>query len=125
MRASLVLVVIGTLVMKQAHRIKPFFFTSPNILQELEQEMPIKLKKLENLIDRVHRRYPIISKMEVALIIKTAFEGMRELLVSGCILNFNRFVTDMKLHFGTHGPRFAKVKVKLMTSPQLKEISHD
>lgn len=105
--------------MKKQKTIKEFFFTEDNVLRELNTTLPIKLRYLEGLIERVYKRYPLLNKSEVAVIVKAAFEALRELLVSGCVLNFNKFVFDMKLHF--FGDMLhPSVKVKLTTPPGIR-----
>lgn len=105
--------------MKKPKTIKEFFFKEANINDKLNTTLPINIKHLESLIERVHKRYPLIEKSEVAIIVKMTFESFRELLVSGCILNFNKFVFNMKLYFfkATNKPA---VKMKLTTPPPIR-----
>lgn len=105
--------------MKKPKTIKEFYFINNDTIEKLNTTLPINLKYLEPLIERVHKRYPLIEKSEVSVIVKATFESFRELLVSGCILNFNKFVFNMKLYFfkATNKPA---VKMKLTTPPPIR-----
>jgi hypothetical protein len=56
--------------------------------------MPINFKKY-NLLDKVYEQYSLTSKEEVALIVKTTFEVIREKAIEGYKINvkniFNEF----------------------------------
>lgn len=110
--------------MKYKKRIKSFFFKD-GIDQTLNQLDEISLKNHADIFDIVSDRYPILSKIEIAIIIKTIFETLRELLIRGCIININRFFFDFKLHFFQHNKNGEKinnaVKVKIKTPPTWKE----
>ena len=99
---------------------KEFYFGSPDIVQEMNEQLPIGLKYMENLIERVHLRYPLIDKTEIVLIIKTTYETMRELLALGCCLNFNKLFFDTWLFFYLKKHRPC-VRVKITTPPPMKD----
>ena len=105
--------------MKKLKTIKEFFFKTPNVVDEINANLPINIKYLESLIDRIYKRYPLIDKSKISVIVKTVFESMRELLVQGHIFNFNRFAFDIKLLFYKQGP-YPVLKVKLTTPPAIK-----
>jgi hypothetical protein len=107
--------------MKKKQTIKAFYFKDEDILNGLDRELPIDIKRLHPLIERIYKRYPLIDKTEVVIIVKTAFQAIRELLVSGAILNFQKFMFDVKLHF-FGSPRRPAVKIKLKTPPPIKEL---
>lgn len=65
----------------------------------LDQNLPISIKNNESLIDRIYSRYPLLSKSEISMLVRTIFQSMRELLVAGHTLNFNGLWFDMKLYF--------------------------
>jgi hypothetical protein len=92
----------------------------------LNKDYPINLKLNEDLVNRVHLRYSLISKKEVAIIIRGVFESMRELLLLGKVLNFNDFLMD--LHFKVikvksiwDGSFVPKLTVALTTPSVLKD----
>lgn len=104
---------------------REFVFTDPDLVDHLNQAYPIKLTKLQDLIERVAARYPLIEKMEVSRIIKAFFEGFRELLTLGCILNFEKIFADIKLNFHRAPYNSYQVWVSLITSPALKGATND
>ena len=91
---------------------------------DLNKNLPISLESLQDLIDRVSIRYPFIGKFEIALIIKSFFEKMRSVVVSGDVLSIHRFFSRM------HIISFSRIrkdkfyfftKMKLSTPKGLKE----
>lgn len=99
-----------------------------DLVNLLNQELPINIKTLAPIVDRVYEKYPVIDKAEISLIILTVFEVIREFLVLGYIINFNKFLFDMKLHFFQHviGTRFnTALKVKLKASPKFLKDPND
>lgn len=112
--------------MKKIKTAKQFFFknkTHHEIVDLINEELPIGLKKNQDLILRIHARYPLIDKSSISLIVKTVFQSMRELLILGKILNFNNLFFDTKLHFFDHrrnGHILPALKVKISTPPPLR-----
>jgi len=113
--------------MKKVKTIKQFQFkdqTNQEMVDYLNSKYPISLKHNEDLINRVHSRYPLLEKSEVGVIVKGVFASIRDLLVLGEILNFNKLFFDTKLHFFTHTKGvviFPSLKVKISTPPILKK----
>lgn len=88
------------------------------------QENTINIKKHPDIIDRIYERYPILDKKDISIIVKVSLETLRELLLLGNILNFNKIFFDMKLHVFKHireGVIFPSFKVKLSTPPRIKK----
>ena len=74
--------------MKKPNIITPFFFkehTHQEVVDDLNDQYPISLKHNEDLINRVHARYPLLDKFEVGVIVKAVFASFRDLLVLGKI----------------------------------------
>ena len=99
----------------------PFSFqqSKGEILERMNDELPIKLKKWEGFVDRVSKRYPFISKAQVSLIVKSTLLTMRELLVSGQSFSLSGMADDIKLRFYTVlrlGIRHPTVKVRLFSN---------
>ena len=114
--------------MKKQKIVKPFFFkdiTHQEMVDILNIEYPIKLSNHEDLIDRIYTKYPLVNKYEISIIVLEIFKSIRELLVLGKVLNFNKMFFDTKLHFFTHhefGITFPALKVKVSTPPPLRII---
>lgn len=115
--------------MKKEKTIVPFHFkdmTNQQMVDHLNENYAISLKNNEDLVNRVHARYPVLDKSEVGIIIKAVFGSFRDLLVLGKILNFNSLFFNTKLHFFDHrrnGRILPSLKVRISTPPKLRK--HD
>lgn len=92
-------------------------------VDELNSDLPISLKHNEDLVNRVHARYPMIDKSEVGIIVKSVFQSIRELLVLGNSVNINNLFLGAKLHFFQRpggGRILPSLKVRLATPPHLR-----
>ena len=87
--------------------IKPFYFkdnTNNSITNKefntiLDKDIPITLINNIDLVDRVHSRYPLLDKTDIAIIIKTVFESIRESLVICKNLSFKEFINRFYIIF--------------------------
>jgi len=113
--------------MKKTKTIKSFFFkgyTHNETVNIINKELPISLKYNEDLIDRIHFKYPILNKTEITIIVKLIFESIRELMILGKILNFNNLFFDTKFHFFKYrkeGRILPALKVKISTPPPMRK----
>ena len=109
-----------------AHKIRPFEFksmTKEKMVQCLDQTLPISLKNNEELIDRVYIRYPLLSKAEIATIVKAIFCSIREFMLLGYVQNYFGLLVDFKLRFFAiprDGIILPAVKVTVTTPPNFK-----
>jgi hypothetical protein len=112
---------------KKPKTIVPFSFkemSKQQMVDHLNDKYPISLKHNEDLVNRVHARYPLLHKSEVGIIIKAIFGSFRDLLVLGKILNFNSLFFDTKLHFFDYrrdGHILPSLKVRISTPPKLRK----
>lgn len=112
--------------MKKPKTVKPFSFdklSHQDMVDLLNESHPVNLKYNEDLVNRVHAKYPVIDKSKVAIIIKAVFQSLRELLILGKVLNFNGLFFDTKLHFFDYrknGRILPSLKVKISTPPPLR-----
>jgi hypothetical protein len=112
---------------KPTAEIKPFFFKNLNdqeVIDLLNEEYPIKLIHNQDLINRIHARYPVIPKHEVSLIVLEIFKGIRELLIKGKRLSFNKIFFDMRFSFFTHtylGRILPALKTKISMPLELRD----
>ena len=86
----------------KANEVPPFEFTGKTkeeMADILDKAYPVNLRYNEELVNRVHTRYPLLKKAEVALIIKAVFSSCRYLLVLGNVLNFSGFIGGIKMCF--------------------------
>jgi len=114
--------------MKKPKKVKEYYFkeiTHQEMVEKMNTEYPINLKYNEDLVNRVHARYPFIDKTQVSIVVKAIFQSFRDLLVLGKVLNFNNLFFDTKLHFFDHrrdGHILPSLKVKISTPPPLRQI---
>jgi hypothetical protein len=66
-------------------------------LNYLNSHYPITLTKVQHIIDRVHLRYPTISRLDLTIIVKEFFSSMREIVSTGNSISINGFFSFMKL----------------------------
>ena len=115
--------------MKKQKTVVPFSFrkmSHQEMVDHLNENYPISLKHNEDLVNRVHARYPLLDKHEIGIIVKAVFASIRDLLVLGKVLNFNTLFFDTKLHFFEHrrdGRILPSLKVRMSTPPKLRK--HD
>lgn len=99
--------------------------TKEEMVQQINDQYPISLKLCQDLVERVSARYPIISKAEVALVIKGFFQGIRKLLVMGYIINIIEIFYDFKLFFFIKNgikKNETRMKVRVKTPKDLKYL---
>lgn len=112
--------------MKKPKTIKPFHFKNishQEMVDLLNKDLPINIKYNEDLVNRIHAKYPFVSKVDVAIVVKTIFQSIRDLLVLGKIINFHNLFFNTKLYFfdyNKNGYKLPCLKVKTTTSPKLK-----
>jgi len=113
--------------MKKPKIVKPFFFkgkTHQEMVDLLNKELPINIRYNEKMINRIHARYPLISKSEISIIVLAVFQSFRDLLVLGDVLNLNNLFFDTKLFFFPRpyrGHIVSSLKVKMTTPPKLRK----
>jgi hypothetical protein len=91
--------------------------------QELTDRFPIHLDRIQSIIDRIHNRYPLVSRYEVVLIVKTFFEITRTLMLKGNYLSINTLYANLHIiqykRFNFKDIRNI-IKTKLTTSGEIK-----
>jgi len=113
--------------MKKQKIVRPFSFNGrshQDMVDLLNKELPINLRYNEAMINRIHNKYPLISKTEISIIVRAVFQSFRDLLVLGNVLNFNGLFFDTKLFFFQRfrkGRIVPSMKVKLTTPPKLRK----
>lgn len=114
--------------MKKQKTTRPFWFknlTHQQMVDHLNDQYPINLKYNEDLVNKVYSRYPIVDKTTVSIVVKAVFQTIRDLMVLGKILNFNKLFFDAKLHFFDYrkdGHILPSLKVKISTPPNLRKL---
>lgn len=92
-------------------------------MKQLDNQFPISLKHIDHILERVYDRYPQISKHEISLIVKTFFETMRSILVSGNSISISNFVSKISLiafSRTSYNKNYRVVKAKVSTPKKIK-----
>ena len=97
--------------------------TNQEMIKRVNTKFPIQMIELEDLINRVYVRYPLISKSEITLIIRAVFEGWREILILGKTLSLPNVFFNMSLHFFAHMRKLLHpaLKIRLGSSALIKK----
>lgn len=116
-------------------KVIPFHYlnkTKEEFRDYLNNKYPIGIKQFENIIHRIHSRYPILDKSEISIIVKTLVESIRDFIVMGCIINimelrcmklklFKSKVAKTKLKFHRPSVRVLIKNLKVLKNPPKKE----
>lgn len=84
---------------------------------------PISLAYIQHIIDRIHNRYPLVDKSDIAIVVKAFFESIRDILFAGDSISVSGFFTNMSLYdFNKiRKNKYSRiVKVKLNTPRKFK-----
>jgi len=114
--------------MKKLKVVREYVFkemSHSEMMEFLNETLPISLKNNAELIDRIHSRYPLLDKSQISFVVRAVFQSIRDLLVLGKVLNFNNLFFDTKLHFFDHrknGHILPALKVKIATPPPLRDV---
>jgi hypothetical protein len=101
-----------------------FVIPEKELIEDINKDLPINIKKLEVIVNRIHEKYPLLDKSDVAIVVKTIFETMRELLIKNHEISVNNFFKSMKFYYFTHcrqGHIIPALKIKINTSPKLRK----
>lgn len=85
----------------------------------IDKLYPISIKNIVLIVDKVHSRYPKLSKDKVAIIIKLFFILIRRLMLAGETISIIGLFTDLKLIRFKRGAYYV-IKTKLKTSEYFK-----
>ena len=89
----------------------------------VNNSLQIKLSDKADLIRSIHDRYPILSLQETSLIVKSFFEVIRDSLIAGEVISFNKTFSGMHLKIYKSRRKnkdCASVKVKISTPIGIK-----
>ncbi len=92
-----------------------------NYLEKLDKDLPIKLSKIEHIIDLIAKQYPTLKKSEISLIVKSLMEEIRDQLLQGNVITINDLFLNMRLY------TYCKItnnKIRFNTRVQLTTPGH-
>jgi hypothetical protein len=95
-----------------------FKYDCEKIVEELDANFPIGLKKIEYLLDRVYEQYPIVDRTTVVLVVKEFLKEIRKRLVNGETLYLSGYFIETKIHFYETNSLtgiIKKMKIKMRT----------
>ena len=75
--------------------------TYDEMVDFVNNELPISLHKSSDLVEKVYERYPILTKPQIAMIIMSFFYSFRELLIKGKIISLLPLLSKTNLLFFT------------------------
>lgn len=80
--------------MKQKHNTTHFKIPK----QELIQDLPLGLADFEPIVNRIAEKYPLLSKPEIALIVKNLMEEIRNQILDGNTVHIRKYLHNMRLY---------------------------
>jgi nucleoid DNA-binding protein len=108
---------------KLVKQIKYKDLTIDEFILLVNKSLQIKLSDKFDLINEICDHYPLVSKKDVSMITKAFFDVMRESLMAGEVINFNKTFSNMKLMIYKHhrdNKDYVSVKVKISTPEGVK-----
>ena len=93
------------------------------LIEDINVNYPIKLKHIEDVINKIHNEYPFIEKNIIIIIVKYFFESLREVLILGHTIKINNYLTNMKLNIYNKFIKksyYLAIKTKLKTAKNIR-----
>lgn len=85
----------------------------------LNDKYPVKLRYNEDLINRIHTRYPLVDKAQIAIVVRGTFESFRDFLFMGKIINLYTLFFDFKAFVYKKSEKFS-LKSSIKTPSEIK-----
>jgi len=98
--------------------IKKFEFKDEAKFLRKINSLDISLVEQEQLIDKIHERYPVLNKYQISLIIKTTIIYMRKLLIFGNVLDFKAMLNRFRFEFGKDNKHKKTILQAIINTPQ-------
>jgi hypothetical protein len=94
-----------------------------NVIDDINKSFPINFKKY-NFIKSIHSKYPLAPKEDIALIVKTVFEVIRENMIDGYSFNIKNIFNEFRLVI-TSSNNFNFLKIKNKTFPTVRRRDYE
>lgn len=105
------------------------FYTDPDIIETMNDEVPISFENYESITKRTAFRYPFVEKKIVELICLTCIQSLREIIIGGAIINFDTLFEKFKfLPRKTKSPWFPAgimLQTRIYTPPSLRDYKEE
>ena len=100
--------------------LNPLKYSVPlkEVLDTMASERPIKLIYNEDLLNRIHNRYPTLTKTEITLIVKAIFEEIRYAIFSNKIIRIYKIFSEFKSYMGNPSKVFPAYFIINMNTPE-------
>lgn len=85
----------------------------------VNSKAPIKIDSI--FLEKIYKKYPLISKSDIALIMKTSLEVIREHMISGYKISIKELFGDMHFILNTTKSNIWFLKVKNTTNPKVRK----
>lgn len=93
-------------------------------ISKINKEYPIKLNKIEHIINKIQQQYPALDKINIIIIINKAFEIIRRELITGKTIQINNIMFGMKIkkyQRVINQKKIEHIKVKISTPRKFKK----
>lgn len=102
--------------------IKKIFFTKDekDVVDIVNKNFPINLKNYD-VVDKIYEVYSLAPKEDVALIVKTFFEVIRDNMILSYKIRFASLFNDLHFAVSTAINNKLLLKIKNKTSPKIRK----
>lgn len=90
----------------------------PELFDHLNKSHPINFKKY-NFINKIHDKHPILSKEDIALVVKAIFETIRENIIEGYSVTIKHLFNEFRLSL-INKKNLKNLKIKNRTFPTIR-----
>ena len=110
------------------NKVKNYFPIYKNLTHEqmrdlINEKFPINLRYNEDLVDRVHKKFGSSTKTDVAIVIKAAFESVRDLIILNKTISLLKLFQSFRLFYYAYNAKeklYTTATVKLVTPKGMK-----
>jgi len=94
-----------------------------DVVEDINKSFPINLKNY-NVINDLHKKYPLIPKDQMAVVVKSIFEVIRDKSIEGYSVSVKNLFNEFHLII-TNNKQFDFVKVSNKTLPIIRKRQID
>ena len=101
----------------------PFAKDVSLIIKEINTKLPLDLKDLYPIVEKIHFKYPLVSIVEISQTIFNIFESMRELLLEGKVIKINKYFKDMEMIAYSPCKKSIILRIKMKTPKDIRNLN--
>jgi hypothetical protein len=104
---------------------KPFVFrdkTNKEVSDLINEKYPISIRHIERIINSIHIKYPIASKTEISIVVKTFFEIIRENIILCNFISLFPIINNLRLTFFKKSNGYIVTKIKAITAKEMRKM---